>query len=170
MLKKEIRILGLSANTTPKGVTIVVGVVFRGKKWLDGIITCTLTPKERNQIARISEAIRKSKQFSQLHAVIISERQITPRKDLAIASIQRNLGLPVIRIVDQRKLQTRKATRLHANYYELFVHGKKLHAIAKGISRENTQGIFTLTSMSTSPTPEAVRVADLIAGQVLGLT
>ena len=55
---------------------------------------------------------------------------------------------------------------LKANYYDLELNGERLYILAKGISREKTQEVFTIGSTPRSSIPEAARVADLITEQV----
>ncbi|MGA2972396.1 MAG: DUF99 family protein [Candidatus Bathyarchaeia archaeon] len=166
MLKKEARILGLSTTTNRNGKTFVVGVVFRGSSWLDGILTCSLEAGNTRHLSRVARAIMKSRQYSQLHAVILSREQLVPGRDIDIAELARRLKLPVIAIIKKRAAMKEIKKTLKANYYDLELNGKRLYILAKGISREKTQEVFTIGSTPKSSIPEAARVADLITEQV----
>jgi endonuclease V-like protein UPF0215 family len=165
LLKKEARILGLSATAKRKGATLVVGVVFRGSCWLDGILTCSLELGKCDHVSHISKAIMKSKQYSQLHAVILSQKSITPSWD--ITELARRIKLPVISLVKKNRAGMKKRKRLlGANYYHLVINKKPVFVLAKGLGHEMTQELLTIACTPRSSIPEAVRVANLITEQV----
>ena len=168
MLKKETRILGLSATLRLKGGTFVVGVIFRGSSWLDGILTCNLRPKSDHKMLRLSRAIMRSRQYSQLHAVIISSDQTILQRDGQIAELARRIKLPVILLL-KRARRKKTSQPLGVEQYEFDIKGKRLHASAKGMRFKEIQELFTVGCAPDSCVPEAVRVADLIAKRGLCL-
>jgi endonuclease V-like protein UPF0215 family len=101
-----------------------------------------------------------------LHAVILSREQIVPGGDIDIVELARRLKLPVIAIIKKRGAMKDIKKTLKANYYDLELNGERLYLLAKGISREKTQEVFTIGSTPKSSIPEAVRVANLITEQV----
>jgi endonuclease V-like protein UPF0215 family len=165
LLKKESRILGLSTTDTRHGRMFVVGVVFRGRFWLDGIVACWITPKTVSQISKISRTIIASRQYSQLHAVILSKKSPLSEEESEIAELASRVKLPVVSIV-KRWTAKNETKRFRVNHYVLNVGGEAVHALAKGISREKTQELFDFSSAPNFSAPEPVRVADLIAEQV----
>jgi len=167
-LKKETRILGLSATPRLKDRTFVVGVIFRGSSWLDGILTCNLKAKSDHKMLRLSRAIMKSRQYSQLHAVIISSDQTILQRDSHIAELARRLKLPVILLL-KRARRKKTSQPLGVEQYEFDIKGKRLHASAKGMRFNESQELFTVGCAPDSSVPEAVRVADLIAKRGLCL-
>lgn len=167
MLKKQARILGLSATAKRKGATLVVGVVFRGSCWLDGILTCSLESDKRDHVSQISKAIMKSRQYSQLHAVILSQKKIAPGWDIDITDLAQRIKLPVISLVKKNRTGMKNRKKLlGANYYHLVINKKPVFVLAKGLGLEMTQELLTIACTSGSSIPEAVRVANLIAEQV----
>jgi len=168
LLKKETRILGLSATPPLKGGTFVVGVVFRGSSWLDGILTCNLRPKSDHKMLSLSRAIAESRQYSQLHAVIISSDQTVLQLDFQIAELARRLKLPVILLL-KRARGNKSGQPVGVEQYYLDINGERLHVSAKGISFKKIQELFTVGCVPDSCIPEAVRVADLITKQGLCL-
>jgi endonuclease V-like protein UPF0215 family len=162
LLKKETRILGLSATPRLKGGTFVVGVIFRGSSWLDGILTCTLRPRRSHEMLKLSRAIMRSRQYSQLHAVIISSNQTVLQRDNHIAELARRIKLPVILLL-KRARRKKTGQRLGVKQYDLDINGERLHVSAKGIGFKNIQELFTVGCTPDSCIPEAVRVADLIS-------
>jgi endonuclease V-like protein UPF0215 family len=166
LFKKEARILGLSATAKRKGATLVVGVVFRGSRWLDGILTCALESDKRDHISQISKAIMKSRQYSQLHAVILSQKKIAPGWDIDITDLAQRIKLPVISLVKKDCAGMKKHKKLGANYYHLVINNKPVFVLAKGLGLGMTQELLTIACTPRSSIPEAVRVANLIAEQV----
>jgi endonuclease V-like protein UPF0215 family len=168
LLKKESRILGLSATPRRKDGTIVVGVIFRGSSWLDGILTCNLRSRNDHKMLRLSRAILRSRQYSQLHAVIISSNQTILQRDSDIAELARRLKLPVILLL-KRARRKKPSQPLGVEQHELDIKGDRLHASAKGIPFKEIQELITVGCTPDSCLPEAVRVADLIAKRGLCL-
>jgi len=168
LLKKETRILGLSATRRLKGGTFVVGVIFRGSSWLDGILTCNLRPKRSHEMLKLSRAIMRSRQYSQLHAVIISQNQDVLQRDSHIAELARRLKLPVILLLKRARVK-KTSQPLGVEQYELDINGERLHASAKGMRFKEIQELFTVGCAPDFCVPEAVRVADLIAKRGLCL-
>ena len=161
MLKREARVLGLS-GTTVRGRTIVVSVVFRGALWLDGIATCVMDARERNYLPKVSDLIKKSKQFSQLHAILISSR-FGRNRELSIQDLARKLKLPVIAIKSGKGRTTGKQG---VNNFDIEANGKRVLVSAAGVDRDGAERLYAIGCSKRGKTPEAVRVADLLAKEL----
>jgi len=163
LLKRESRILGLS-GTRRGHTTIIASVVFRGALWLDGVTTTTVETKERNYTLKISNLIRNSKQFSQLHAIIISQR-LNRIRSISTQALARSVKLPVIAI-EERKGAGRGNRRVKK--FVINVGGKLVTVIAAGVNRNQAEGLYGIGCSPHSSVPEAVRIADLLAEQFRG--
>jgi hypothetical protein len=108
----------------------------------------------------------RSRQYSQLHAVIISSDQTILQRDSQIAELARRLKLPVILLL-KRARGKKTGQMLGVKQYELDINGERLHVSAKGIRFKKIQELFTVGCTPESCIPEAVRVADLITKQGL---
>jgi endonuclease V-like protein UPF0215 family len=173
LLKREVRILGLSAPSWRRKKTPVIGVVFRGSLWLDGVFTCLLEPHRSNHLSTLVRAITRSKQYSQIRAVILSREQLVPGAHIEITKLAQRINLPVISIIRKphsrnvRKLQSGRHSKTSgATRYEIKTRGKPVSVWAAGISHERTCEIFAIGCAVPHRVPEAVRVADLIAKHV----
>jgi endonuclease V-like protein UPF0215 family len=166
LLKKQARLLGLSITRRSKGELIAVGVVFRGSSWLDGTLSCTINLTKRNHWSNLSRAVAKSRQYSQLHAVILS--QTTLRSVVNVAELSARLKLPVIAITTRYRPSTFTKSQLGTKNYKLLVNGKRISVLAKGVTLDKAQEIFNVGCKPNSFLPEATRVADLIAKHALG--
>jgi len=116
----------------------------------------------------LSRAIVESRQYSQLHAVIISSDQTVLQLDFQIAELARRLKLPVILLL-KRARGKQTGQPVGVEQYDLDINGERLHVSAKGISFKKIQELFTVGCVPDSCIPEAVRVADLITKQGLCL-
>ncbi len=167
MLKKEVRILGLSVTSRKRHRTIVVGVVFRGSLWLDGMIICSLEPSRRDHTLRISRAIVESRQYSQLHAIILSRTRIAPGRDIDISELGSRVRLPVIAVVERRRVRKRRIEKsANSDRYHLMVKGNRVSVLASRIGLKDAQDVFSVACARDFLIPEAARVADLITEQV----
>jgi endonuclease V-like protein UPF0215 family len=142
-----------------------VGAIFRGSSWLDGILTCILRPKRTRETLRLSRAIRRSKQYSQLHAIIISRDQNILQHDYHITELARRLELPVMLLLKRAPVK-KPIQPQGVKQYELDINGERLHVSATGMSCKKIQELFTVGCAPDSYVPEAVRVANLITKQV----
>jgi endonuclease V-like protein UPF0215 family len=165
LIKREARILGLSAARIGHTI-LVVGVVFRGSLWLDGVISCTLEMNGTNQNPALSKAIKQSKQYSQLHAIILKE-QVVPGWKVNLTDLAHKVKLPVIATTNRRIPRTPKKSNgtRSMQRFEIIVNRRHLSVLAVGVSRANAEQVFTTGCTPTSGIPEAVRVANLLVQQ-----
>jgi endonuclease V-like protein UPF0215 family len=108
----------------------------------------------------------KSRQYSQLRAVILAREQIVTGRNIDITDLARRLKLPVIAIIRKSRAAMKGGKAVKANRYDLIIGDKRLSVSASGISHETAQEIFTVACAPGCPIPEAARVSDLIAEQV----
>jgi endonuclease V-like protein UPF0215 family len=142
-LKKEIRILGLSAPRKPSFNPCIVGVVFRGNLWLDSILTCTLQGSRRRYLSDLAKAIRMSKQYPQIHVAIFSRENTLPLEFEDLRALAKLVDFPVFAIC--------KKPHPTLMYREEHMRAKE---------------ILSLGCTHNWHIPEAARAADLIANQL----
>jgi endonuclease V-like protein UPF0215 family len=164
LLKRETRILGLS-GTTIRDRTIIVGVVFRGSLWLDGVVASSLDTVVRNYNPEIIRAIESSKQYPQLHAIILSRRLSRSRK-ISIRDLARRTRLPVIAITKSAEGSRTKRHLPGVKNFGIVVSGKHLEVSAAGVDRGEAERLYGIGCIRGNKTPETVRVADLLAKQL----
>lgn len=171
MIKKEARILGLAAASERLQQISVVGVVFRGYLWLDGMFTCQIRPKEDDCMAKLVSAIVQSKQYSQIHAVILPREVLVFGVRLDISDFSHKINLPVISIARKALHQKRPPHRnpepkWKTDSFIIKIGSGKVPVEVSGISRDETQEIFAVACMDGRHIPEAVRVAKMVATHV----
>lgn len=157
--------LGLSITRKSRDEIIAVGVVFRGNSWLDGVISCKINPTKRNSWLNLSRAIEKSKQYSQLHAIILSQTAL--RSGIDITDLSDRLKLPVVAIITRNRPSMFKKGPHGTKHYNLLVNGKRRSILAKRVTFDEAQEIFNVGCKPDLSLPEATRVADLITNYAL---
>lgn len=137
-----------------------MGVVFRGSLWLDGVFTCLLELGRRGYLLDLAGAIRQSRQYSQVHAVILSKEELVPGQSMNISALSHKIRLPVISVV-------RKNVRCKAkDCFPINVKGRTISVRVQGMGQERTREIFSIGCAGNHRVPEAVRVADLLANHL----
>ena len=167
MIKKEARILGLAATPRTLKRIPVIGVVYRGNLWLDGIFKCQIRRGGREPLSRLVTAIVQSKQYSQIHAVILSRENLAPGIRIDISNFSRRINLPVLSIVKKTTLSQRGA-RSKVQPLRIRIAGRLVYIRAEGVSSEEAQEIFAIACASGKRIPEAVRVAQIVAKHTTG--
>ena len=148
--------------TTIRGRTIVVSVVFRGALWLDGVATCVTEAREQNYNLKVLNLIKKSKQFSQLHAILISSR-LNPNRKISIQDLARKLKLPVIAI---KSSKARRTGKRDVNNFDIEASGKRVAVSAAQVDRDGAERLYGIGCSKCGKIPEAVRIADLLAEEL----
>jgi len=148
LLKKEIRILGLSSSSERTKKVPVVGVVFRGSLWLDGVFSCLLEPGRRDYLSDLARSIRKSKQYSQVHAVIIAKKELLPGHHINISVLFRKIRLPVILVM--RKDDPREPR----GRCPISVRGRPVYVRVQGMSYERAAEVFSIGCLVVQVTTE----------------
>ena len=166
-MKKESRILGLSAFERTAEVIPVIGVIFRGSQWFDGIIACHLRPWNHKNTSDLARAIIKCKQYSQIHAVILVNEQFSLRTRVYMKTLSTAINRPIIAIVRKRSAlvwreHQKQSESILSNYYRVNLSGKYLSILAIKLTFTETSEILSLACVKGSTMPEAVRVAQLI--------
>ncbi|HXZ97763.1 MAG TPA: DUF99 family protein [Candidatus Acidoferrum sp.] len=104
MIKKEIRVLGI-ASASPRrddASTHVVGVVYRGNRWLEGVMR-TVAPRDQlNLTSCMARMVTKSPHFPQLRLIVLDELFTKSGSYIDIEALSRNTGLPVMAVLAKK--------------------------------------------------------------------
>jgi endonuclease V-like protein UPF0215 family len=186
VIKPEIRVLGVDdGKFTPhsKEQVLVVGVVFRGGYWFDGIMHTVLTVDGFDATAKIAEMVKCSPHYKQLRVILLNGVTFAGFNVVDISALNVQTQLPVVAVTQKKPdlVKIRKALRnlpdgedrwkAILNAGEIFPmtakSGKqKIYVELAGIAKDTAQAVLKLTS-TRSNIPEALRVAHLVAS---GLT
>jgi endonuclease V-like protein UPF0215 family len=185
VIKPEIRILGVDDGVfipRVKSLVPVVGVVFRGGYWLDGVMHTRIRVDGFDATNKIASMIIDSPHHKQLRVIMLNGITFAGFNVVDIKKLYSKTKLPVIAITHEKPdfAEIRKALthlpkseerwKAILNAGEIFAmstrsEGEKIYVQISGILEEDTRKILKLTS-TRSNIPEALRVAHLIASGI----
>jgi len=176
LLKKEIRILGIGKSKKPGKQTIVIGAIFRGNRWLDGIIKCALQPRKTDSVRTLAQAITNCRQYTQLRAAILSREWLSVWTSHDLLALSKKIEPPVIAIdtstssrMTGKKIGRERAHRTGVSRYLVNDQHRPLRVLATKLNYAETVEILSIASTGNNAIPEAVRVAQLIADRASNL-
>jgi len=182
IIKPEIRVIGIDDGpfTPHRGYAPVVGVVFRGGYWLDGVLSTRVKVDGFDATERIAEMIVGSPHHGQVRVVMLDGVTFGGFNVVDIIRLHDLTGLPVIVVTrdkpDFRMIRAAlknlpksgerwKAVQNAGPVFDVQTRGKRVYVEAYGVRSTDACRIVQLTS-TRSGIPEALRVAHLIASGV----
>lgn len=183
VIKSEIRVLGIDdGKFTPhtQGSVIVVGVVFRGGCWIDGVMYTKVTIDGLDATEQLALMINGSAHRKQLRLVMLNGITFAGFNLVDIKKLNLATKLPVIALMREKpdlaaiyealKNLPDTKERWHivlaaGEIYEVTCKGKRIYLELAGISLVDARKIVELTSTRSS-FPEPLRVAHLIASGI----
>ncbi len=185
VIKPEIRVLGVDDGVftphVPSWVS-VVGVVFRGGYWLDGVLHTEVLVDGFDATEKISTMITTSPHYKQLRVIMLNGITFAGFNVVDLKELHLATHLPVIAVTREKpdlhdirealnhlpKSEERWESVLNAgDVVEMSTRheNEMIYLHAMGLSWSDTEKIVRLTS-TRSNIPEALRVAHLIASGI----
>jgi endonuclease V-like protein UPF0215 family len=184
-IKKEIRILAWDDGPfkfRSRGKDILVGVIFRGGQFMDGLLKTEVEIDGHDATERIVDKILKTR-HKDIRIVMLDGITFAGFNTVDIKKVHDRTGLPVI-VVNRKKPNLErfmktlkgmpyseerlKAVRHAGPLYSVNVKNKRVYLQSYGIERKDVKEIIKTTS-TNSVMPEPLRAAHLIAnGFILG--
>ena len=185
-IKPEIRVLGIDDGSfVPKtrGTVDIVGVIYRGGNWFEGLMRSKVSIDGLDALEKIASMIKNSPFYGELRIVFLDGISFAGFNVVDISELSRMLDLPVASVVrDKPDLdKIKKALQNLPDFLERWqaienagklikVKSQKnenpIYIQIAGILLEDAKKIIKKTS-THSNIPEALRVAHIIAS---GLT
>lgn len=185
VIKPEIRVLGVDDGVFVfhmKRLVPVVGVVFRGGYWLDGVMHTKIKVDGLDATEKITSMILNSPHYKQLRVVMLNGVTFAGFNVVDIKQLNTQTKLPVIAVTREKPNLTEihealkklpesekrwKAILNAGEILEVFTRSKseKVCMQISGILEEDARKILQLTS-TRSNIPEALRVAHIIASGI----
>jgi endonuclease V-like protein UPF0215 family len=185
VIKPEIRVLGVDDGVfTPraKGFVPVVGVVFRGGYWLDGVMHTKIRVDGFDATHKIASMILTSPHYKQLRVIMLNGitfagfnvadiKKLAAKTKLPVISVTREKpNVPKIREALKNLTKSEERWKAMLNAGELFEvrarsGGEKIYVQFSRILEEDAEKILQITS-TRSNIPEALRVAHLVASGI----
>jgi endonuclease V-like protein UPF0215 family len=180
-MKKEIRILGIDDAPFDKFKdknVLVVGTVFRGGSWLDGVLSTKVKVDGNNSTKKLIEMINKCKFKPQIQCVILDGIAFGGFNIVDVEELNKKTKIPVIIVIrgtpDFKKIKSTLKKLRKGRKYKLIEKAGEVHKVGKiyiqinGISLDDAKKILKI-SCTRSLLPEPIRAAHIIAaGIVLG--
>jgi endonuclease V-like protein UPF0215 family len=185
VIKPEIRVLGVDDGAfTPhvKGQVPVIGVVFRGGYWLDGVMHTEIAVDGFDATDKISSMITSSPHYKQLRVIMLNGITFAGFNIVNVKRLNTATKLPIVTVTREKPdlVKIREAlqnlSRSEERWRAILSAGEtievstrnakaKVYIQTSGVSKEDAQKILRLTS-TRSNIPEALRVAHLIASGI----
>jgi endonuclease V-like protein UPF0215 family len=165
-----------------KGLVPIVGVVFRGGYWLDGVMHTNVKIDGLDATKKITSMIINSPHYKQLRVIMLNGITFAGFNAVDIKELNAKTKLPVIAVTREKPNFTEirealknlpqneerwKAIKNAGKVFEVSTRNesKKVYMQISGILEEDAKKILQLTS-TRSNIPEALRVAHLIASGI----
>ena len=178
MLKREIRVIGIDDSPFRKSQqhdVLVVGSIFKGGLFLDGIISTKITIDGDDATEKITVMINKSKFRPQLQCILLNGIAVGGFNVIDIKELSKNTGLPVIVVIRKKpNIDLIKETLERIGKKEKIKLIEKAGSIApignlfvqlSGLSIEKAKEILKITC-TRSLIPEPIRMSHLIASGI----
>jgi len=181
-IKPEIRVLGVDDGIFvphTKGKVDVIGVVYRGGYWLDGVMRTEVVVDGLDATEKIASMIKKSPHYDQLRVVVLDGITFAGFNVVDINELFKRVDLPVIAVTREKPdlVQIKKALEnvpererrwkaIESAGEIIKVQTRNIEEVVymqiAGISQKDAEKILRNTS-TRSNIPEALRVAHIIA-------
>jgi endonuclease V-like protein UPF0215 family len=183
VVKPEVRVLGVDDgkfNPRSKGTALIVGVVFRGGQWIEGVMHTDIAIDGLDATENLTQMICASPHHRQLRLIMLNGVTFGGFNVVNIEKLNQDTGLPVIALTrDKPDLESILQALKHlpdfeerwrimmksGEIHEIAVKGTKLYMEHSGISLTDAYAVVELTA-TRSCFPEPLRVAHLIASGV----
>lgn len=178
MLKREMRVIGIDDSPFRKfqnDEVLVVGTIFRGGMFLDGVLSTKVDIDGSDATGKIAEMINRSKFKPQLQCILLNGIAVGGFNVIDIKELNEKTRLPVIVIIRKkpdikkihdvlRTINQKEKIRLLEKAGSIAPVGKVFIQLA-GLSIEKAAEILKITC-TRSLIPEPIRIAHLIASGI----
>jgi endonuclease V-like protein UPF0215 family len=157
-VKKEIRVLGVAA-AGHDGSTRVVGVVFRGARWLDGVLSAT--SKGADLTHTIVEMVNGSPHRKQVRVIMLHAGLVPGGTKIDPMRIFSEVSKPVIILGAENPGGA--PSDPNTGYFTWGRGADAVEVSYTGVREGDARAVLNASTRAGS-TPEALRVASLILG------
>jgi endonuclease V-like protein UPF0215 family len=175
MFKKEVRIIAwddCAFRFAQKNVRIV-GAIFRGGLFLDGLLSTTIKKDGSDATGKIIKTMRKSRHFNQLSFIMLDGISFGGFNLVDIKKLNKETGMPVIVVLRTKPNMQKfvKALNIFPDQRkrkEIVKNAGKIHRFGKifyqkcGLTGNECNELLKLTCTRAN-IPEPIRVSHLIA-------
>lgn len=179
MLKKEIRVLGIDDSPfkkSQKEKVLVVGSVFRGGLFLDGVLSTNVEIDGDDATEKIIRMVNSSKFKPQFQCILLNGIAVAGFNIIDIKELGEKTKIPVMVIIRKKpNIQLIKDTLARINKKEKIaliekagyvIPAGKIYMQLAGIGIEKAKEILKITC-TRSLIPEPIRISHLIASGIV---
>jgi len=178
-LRREVRVIGIDDGPFykfRKGSVLVVGTIYRGGDYMDGIVSSTAKVDGSDSTKNIAKMINKSKFKSQIRVIFLNGIGVGGFNLIDLPKLSKLTKIPVIAVTRQYpdipkilttlvKLGMRKKVQLITQLPKPIKIGK-VYVQHINIDLERTKQFMRLTTLH-SYIPEPLRIAHIIAAGIV---
>jgi len=175
MFKKEVRIIAWDdcAFSFRQKSVLVVGVVFRGGQFMDGLLSTKIAKDGLDATQKIAASIKNSRHYDQLNIIMLDGITFGGFNMINIKELRQKTKLPVIAVqrdepnmekfllAMKRVKRYRKRLQIVKNAGKIYKYNW-IHYQKNGLTNKECEELLKLTCIR-SKIPEPIRVAHLIA-------
>ena len=182
-IKQEIRILGIDDAPFPshtKNDVMLIGTIFRGGTWLDGVLRTYIAGDGEDSTSKIIKMVNETRHKDQIGVIMLDGITFGGFNVVNIKEIFHQTGIPVIVIMrkfpDFEKIkkalmrfedhERRWSFVLNAGWVYKIENKEPIFIQIHGIDLEDAEIIVNI-STTRSAIPEPIRAAHLIAAGVV---
>jgi len=178
VLKKEIRVIGIDDspfNKFKKGQVLVVGTIFRGGLFLDGVLSTKVNIDGNDSTKKITEMINECKFKPQLQCIFLDGIAVAGFNVIDVKELSKKTKLPVIVIIRRKpNIDKIKKTLIRIgkkNKIKLIEKAGSVVPVGEiyiqltGLSIGRAKEILKIVC-TRSLIPEPIRIAHLIASGI----
>jgi len=151
-IKREIRVLGLATIKANLHDYYAVGVIFRGKHWIDGVIKSTVRGPDLTE--GVSRMISGSNHYPQIRVLLTARRLLEDGATIDTLRLSIDTKRPVIGLGFGEN-------RFTGDHWLKIVSLEEFEAHAIGLDRTQVAKVLTTASRDKG-LPEVLRVAELV--------
>lgn len=178
-IKRQARVLGIDDGPFDKfrdKETIIVGTVFRGGEFLDGILSTKITIDGEDSTKNIFHMVNKCKFVTQLQLIILDGIAVGGFNVIDIQKLHEKTNIPVMVVMRNMPNIEKVKTTLNQIGMEEKIKliekaGKpikinNLYVQLAGIDKEKAKEFLRLT-LKNAQVPEPIRIAHIIASGIV---
>ncbi|MFH0832758.1 MAG: DUF99 family protein [Candidatus Aenigmatarchaeota archaeon] len=180
VIKDEIRVIAWDdcAFRFKQKNVLIVGAIFRGGKFLDGLLSTRIKKDGTDATEKIAASILKSRHYDQLSYIMLDGITFAGFNLVDIKKLHKKTKLPVI-VIQRKKPDMKKfkeALKIFSDYKKrlnVVSNAGKISSSGKiyyqkaGLSNDECEELMKVTCVRSN-VPEPIRVAHLIASGLSG--
>ena len=179
MIKKEVRVLGIasaSPHQRDDDSAHVVGVVYRGNRWLEGVMRTVIPREQSNLTTETARMVTRSPHLPQLRVIVLDQLITRSGSYIDIKALSKKTRLPAVAVL-RKEMPTKRPSKTLARNRRAFkalaglpcrkwkAAGKTYFVYSAGMGGVDLDELLEVCA-SREGLPEAARVARITASSL----